>query len=248
MPSQALALSSPDGLRVVEVNLRRVASARRLRLMVRADGEIWLTLPPGVSEDAGLDFAKAQEAFLIRALSKTKPTPRLTDFLRQQDWLSALGKRATVLWENVPGQPVARSTGRLESDPLAMRITLATDPVRAEHDLKHLLWETARRVLPPRVRTLVEKRPELPQPKVSVRDQVSRWGSCSGHGQLSLNWRLVLLPPDLCDHVVWHELAHLKHLDHSPYFWRYLRELDELADVRDREIDRIGPAIMRLGR
>ncbi len=248
MPAQAIALSAPEGLRVVEVNLRRVPSARRIKLTVRPDGAIWLTLPPGVSEHSGLDFAKAQEAFLLRALAKSKPTPGLVGFLRAQDWVSALGRRATVLWETPADRPVLRSTARFEPDSHALRLTLATDPVRAESDLKHLLWETARRVLPPRISALVSTRPELPQPTVSVRDQVSRWGSCSGRGGLSLNWRLVLLPPDLADHVVWHELAHLKHLDHSPYFWRYLRELDELADVRDRELDRMGGDIMRLGR
>ncbi len=54
---------------------------------------------------------------------------------------------------------------------------------------------------------------------VQIRNQRSRWGSCSRKGAINLNWRLVLLPPDLLDYVVIHELYHLKRPDHSPKYW-----------------------------
>ena len=55
--------------------------------------------------------------------------------------------------------------------------------------------------------------------RVSVKKQVSRWGSCSGKGNLNFNCLLSLLPPDVADYIMVHELCHLKHLDHSPAFW-----------------------------
>jgi len=57
---------------------------------------------------------------------------------------------------------------------------------------------------------------------VSVRNQRTRWGSCSPSGRISLNWRLVQVPPEVRDYVLLHELTHLRHLDHSPRFWREL--------------------------
>jgi hypothetical protein len=83
---------------------------------------------------------------------------------------------------------------------------------------------------------------------VSVRDQTTRWGSCSQQGSLSLNWRLVLLPPVVHDHVIFHELAHRKHMDHSDCFWNQLAAWDPDWKKHDRELTKRWNIIMDLGR
>jgi hypothetical protein len=60
---------------------------------------------------------------------------------------------------------------------------------------------------------------------VSIRNQRTRWGSCSPSGRISLNWRLIQVPPSVCDYVLLHELTHLRHLNHSARFWRELARL-----------------------
>jgi predicted metal-dependent hydrolase len=55
--------------------------------------------------------------------------------------------------------------------------------------------------------------------RITLRDQRSRWGSCSSKGTLSFNWRLVLAPHDVLDYVVVHEVCHLAELHHGPEFW-----------------------------
>lgn len=61
--------------------------------------------------------------------------------------------------------------------------------------------------------------------RIAVRDTTSRWGSCSTSGTMSFSWRLAFAPVDVMRYVVMHELAHQKHMDHSPAFWQTVSDL-----------------------
>jgi predicted metal-dependent hydrolase len=79
--------------------------------------------------------------------------------------------------------------------------------------------------------------------RLTLRDQRSRWGSCSSKGALSFNWRLVLAPNDVLDYVVVHEICHLAEHNHGPNFWRLVerrrpsyRESKQWLDAHGWEI------------
>ncbi|MCI5060954.1 MAG: M48 family metallopeptidase [Alphaproteobacteria bacterium] len=61
--------------------------------------------------------------------------------------------------------------------------------------------------------------------KIDLKDTKTRWGSCSHDGVLSYSWRLIFAAPEAFDYVVAHEVAHLKHMDHSPAFWMQCEDL-----------------------
>ena len=60
--------------------------------------------------------------------------------------------------------------------------------------------------------------------RIAIRDQATRWGSCSTSGTLSFSWRLIFAPPFVLDYVAAHEVAHLREMNHGPRFWRLMRD------------------------
>ena len=84
--------------------------------------------------------------------------------------------------------------------------------------------------------------------RVTVRDQRSRWGSCSSKKCISLNWRLILVDPELQDYVILHELAHLTEMNHSGRFWDLLDSYDPLRPSHESALKEVTGIIMRVGR
>lgn len=108
--------------------------------------------------------------------------------------------------------------------------------LQREHALtqeeKVLAKKAARSRLEERVRFYSEKM-GVSCGRIAVREQKTRWGSCSGKGNLNFNWKLILMPPEILDYVVVHELAHRREMNHSRAFYRIVAGV--LPDYRMRE-------------
>jgi len=75
---------------------------------------------------------------------------------------------------------------------------------------------------------------------ISIRNQKSRWGSCSKKRNINFNYKLIFLPENMSDYVVVHELCHLKELNHSQKFWNLVREtVPDYESIR-KELKKIG--------
>jgi predicted metal-dependent hydrolase len=83
--------------------------------------------------------------------------------------------------------------------------------------------------------------------RVSVRDQASRWGSCSTTGVLSYSWRLILAPPFVLDYLAAHEVAHLVEMNHSRAFWRIVGRICPNAARAKTWLDNHGADLHRYG-
>lgn len=83
--------------------------------------------------------------------------------------------------------------------------------------------------------------------RICVRDQTSRWGSCSTTGVLSFSWRLILAPPLVLDYVAAHEAAHLAEMNHGPKFWALVRKTMPRMDEAKRWLTGYGTELHRYG-
>jgi predicted metal-dependent hydrolase len=125
-------------------------------------------------------------------------------------------------------------------------ICIPGDTEDASDRLTRWLFEEARRDLAASVEKYT--RPlSLSVTRISVRDQTSRWGSCSTTRALSFSWRLVLAPSFVLDYVAAHEVAHLVEMNHGPRFWALVRKIYPDDERAKQWLQVLGPDLHRYG-
>lgn len=117
---------------------------------------------------------------------------------------------------------------------------------QAPKRFKQWLFDEARRDLD--VSVLAHARQLGLRPKrIVVRDQKSRWGSCSSTGSLSFSWRLIMAPPFVLDYVAAHEVAHLREMNHGPRFWKLVEQLTPRMEEAKNWLQVYGMNLHRYG-
>ena len=195
-----------------EVLLRRSTRARRYRLSVGRRGEAVLTLPARGSEHQARQFLETQRGWLERTRNRLAALPRSATV-----WTLGTSVLFRGGWRTVDRAPGPTPHVLLGGERCRVR--------RFDGDLRPTLEAHFRRLarieLPPRTWELaavtgVEVR------EVTIRNQRTRWGSCSPTGTISLNWRLVQAPSAVTDYIILHELMHLREMNHSGRFWAHV--------------------------
>lgn len=237
-----LRLETLEGRLALEYRLKRSPRARYMRLSITREHEVVLTLPRHCSLNEGLRFLRSKAEWIHRHLSCLPLRESLIDFLTENPAVSVYGRQVAIIRRRSHGY------ARIEWGNGSAPWTLWIDPSRhGDEDLTPLFRQAAADVLT-RYTRILAARVGAKINRVSVRDQSSLWGSCSGRKTISLNWRLLLLPPPLQRYVILHELAHLTEMNHSERFWRILRGYDPVAEQHDADLTRISSRMMALGR
>ena len=236
---EARTLAVSHGGTVYTIALKRVASARRYTLRLRtAKQDLVLTMPARGSLRAAQDFAERHAGWIAE---KMQALPRKVEFvpgilipLRGIDHLivHAPQARGTVAVRHIDGQPQVHVAG--EAAHLARRLH---DFLRREAR-KDLVAASARHAA----------QLDLKISSLTLKDTASRWGSCSSRGALNFSWRLIFAPPHVLDYLAAHEVAHLRHLDHSAAFWALTRHLCPGMDEAELWLKRNGSSLHRFGK
>jgi len=239
---EMMAVETSGGPLMVPYEIRHSPRGRRIRLSLGPQNQALLRVPPRGSVRDALVFLRSQGDWLQKQLRKAPPPVALAEYLAKNPRLSGLGREFAVTLNFTTARPFfvhSEKSGEVEFRYAAGEA--------GESELHGLLRQFAEKILPTRVKELAGRQ-GLRLRRVSVRDQGTRWGSCAASGTVSLNWRLVLLPVELHDYVLWHELAHLTEMNHAESFWNLLRRYDPGTDRHDRELTRVSRGLMRLGR
>ncbi len=115
----------------------------------------------------------------------------------------------------------ARRTGRLEGNEYHLTLPEPESDPAVRAAIRSTLSAMALRRIRERLDFYIP-RIGLAPGRVAIRDQKSRWGSCSQRGNVNFNWKLIMAPPEALDYVVVHELCHLREFNHSPRFWAFV--------------------------
>jgi predicted metal-dependent hydrolase len=191
----------------ISVSFRRNARARRLVLRLSRDRSgVIITLPPRVGRSEALEFAKKSSRWIIERLI-AEPAGRP---LRSGSEIPVRGELRQI--EHLDSR---RGTVTLSGN----AVIIAGDAAHLQRRLVDWLKAEAKRDLVA-ASEFYAKAMDVRFHRLSVRDQKSRWGSCTSDGTLSYSWRLILAPPFVLDYVAAHEVAHLKHMNHGRGFWR----------------------------
>ena len=242
--SSAKKATRPSALDVagigVPVEVRRHSGARRLTVSVsKTRRMVVVTVPAYCRLDEAGRFLKNHIEWVRESLGRV-PTPvAFTDgaiIPLRGEWhrLTFTGPRR--------GDPVV-CTGHGED---VRRLEVAGRIEHAARRLQDWLVAEARRDLDARVRSHARSLGVRAR-RITLRDQATRWGSCSATGLLSFSWRLILAPSFVLDYVAAHEVAHLREMNHGPRFWRLVAATVPRLDEAKRWLRLEGTDLYRYG-
>lgn len=195
----------------IPMSVIRNHRARRYLLRLLPDGIARLTIPNRGSVIEGRRFAERNKEWLARQLVKLQANP-----IKPTQWF--IGTEILFRGELVRLEAgMNGDTGTVQFGAERIKVPDVNGDLRSRL-MKHL-WKLAAAELPPRVVELAAAH-WLSVRRVTVRNQRTRWGSCSKRGTISLNWKLIQAPPSVRDYIILHELMHLRQMNHSARFWR----------------------------
>lgn len=201
------------GTRTVPYTLKVSARAKRMRVTI-ANGQMSVTVPSGLRLYSVDRFLQEHGEWILAKMeqvSKRKVQPTLP-----KDVILVAGVPMRI--ERIEEKDrKSRARVDLVKDRLMVRVP-AGSRASVMGIAEDWLREQARDIISAEVKHQAARMRAKPT-ALSIRDQRTRWGSCSGKGGLSFNWRLVMAPPVVMQYVVIHELAHLFQPNHSKDFW-----------------------------
>lgn len=220
-----------------KITIRRSARASQVRLRVAPDGTLRASLPLYAPTFLVKRLIKSSRSELRELLSQAQPVTTYTNGM-------SIGKSHTLIVHDATGSFQVNRRGQqiIVSLPPGMSLTDTTVVRTIRDTIIATLRIEAKSYLPKRLSFLANKY-GFDYKKVRFSHASGRWGSCTSEGTISLNIALMKLPFELIDYVIMHELAHTRHMNHSPEFWSVVSIGDPLYKEHRRSLKQEAPTI-----
>lgn len=219
---------------MISYQVQRNSRSRNLRLRITTKAEVIVSAPPRVPDSIISRFVQEHSDWITRHLSKMKEKQDLVD----ADQLMIFGKvYQKVIHADKSGDvPVYIKNQELHVHPVT------NTKASIDRTLTTFLKTTAQKYIVPRTKKLAEVM-GMTYTSLTLRDQKTRWGSCSSTGALNFNWRLVQYPVPVIDYVIVHELAHRREMNHSSRFWALVAKYDPEYQAHRRWLKKYGSTV-----
>ncbi len=206
-------------------------------MRVEPDGTVLVTTPRFTPKKIISRFVKEHQDWITAEKNRHQSKPQPIT----QDEVLIFGKKYTKVLRYSNQVPVGI---KIVGDKLILNPTeISSVWGRSENNLlKNYLKHTAERYILPRTAQFGEKM-DIAYGAITLREQKTRWGSCSSKGNLNFNWRLVHYLPEIIDYVIIHELAHRQHMNHSRQFWQLVATHDPAYRVHRGFLKRQGMSL-----
>lgn len=223
-----------------EYKIVKKLRSKGLRLSVHGSKGVQITIPAFSSYRQASEFLESKLDWVIKSLAKQKEK-RKTQTLHLENGASIILINGVITLSQINPQGLnpkititknilANQEGTSRS--ISYPATISTEQLIAAVTLA--IRRSAQEYLPERA-LLLAKKHGFKYNKLFLKNNKSNWGSCSSLNNINLNIHLMRLPAELCDYVILHELAHLKHRNHGNDFHNYL---NSLCDGREKEFSR----------
>ncbi|MDF2988876.1 MAG: putative metal-dependent hydrolase [Eubacterium sp.] len=212
------------GGRELKYTLKRT-NRRSIGISIDKTGFVTVAGPNGISEETVRELLREKASWILDKLSHFEALAarkgKAKEFAGDEEY-PYLGKMFKLKIEIETS--LKRPVFRLQENTLELYTKNTENTGMLKDYLKLWYVEQFKRIIEQRVGYFSKIMGVTPG-KITVREQKTRWGSCSSRGNLNFNWKLIMARPEVLDYVVIHELCHMKEMNHSDRFWALVKEL-----------------------
>lgn len=199
----------------------KYSKRKSIEIGVTPSGDIRLKVPLRTSDKSISDIIKKKSDWLIEKLALVA-----NNTISKRQYVS--GETILYLGQPIYVQIKRRDVNRLQISMVENEVVIVVATDTGNEEIKDLLIGLYKKLLKALIISRIDfyqsrfdKRPS----RVTIRDQKTRWGSCSSRASLNFNYRLLMAPIEIIDYIVVHEMCHMDYMDHSKEYWQRVKEV-----------------------